>query len=74
MPLPENHQPFHDPLEALERLLAHFDQRGVIIGGIAVGLLSQTRFTEDLDAMVLLSLKSSPFLNPGGQRRHFPAD
>lgn len=63
MPQPDE-KPFHDPLEALERLLAHFDHRGVVIGGIAVGLLSQTRFTEDLDAMVLLSVDDiSSFLN-----------
>jgi hypothetical protein len=51
-----NHDSFHDPLEALENLLSHFDNRGVIIGGIAVSLLGQARFTEDLDAMVLLSV------------------
>ncbi len=55
---PQGH--FHDPLEALERLLSHFDYQGVIIGGIAVSLLGQARFTEDLDAMVLLSIKQIP--------------
>ena len=56
MPAGEKEEPFHDPLEALDRLLSHFGYRGVVIGGIAVGLLSQTRFTEDLDAMVMLSV------------------
>jgi len=51
---------FHDPLEALNNLLSHFDHRGVIIGGVAVGLLGQARFTEDLDAMVLLSVADIP--------------
>lgn len=51
---PQGH--FHDPLESLERLLSQFDNQGVIIGGIAVSLLGQARFTEDLDAMVLLSI------------------
>ncbi|VAW31089.1 hypothetical protein MNBD_CHLOROFLEXI01-4770 [hydrothermal vent metagenome] len=51
---------FHDPLESLERLLSHFDYQGVIIGGIAVSLLGQARFTEDLDAMVLLSIEEIP--------------
>ena len=60
MPLPEEKEPFQDPLEAIERLLAHYNQQGVIIGGIAVGLLSQTRFTEDLDAMFLLSIDEIP--------------
>jgi hypothetical protein len=60
MPPVEKEEPFHDPLEALDRLLSHFGYRGVVIGGIAVGLLSQTRFTEDLDAMVLLSIDEIP--------------
>lgn len=51
---------FHDPLEALERLLAKFDHQGVIIGGLAVSLLGEARFTEDLDAMVLLSIDDIP--------------
>ena len=50
---------FYDPLESLERLLSQFDNQGVIIGGIAVSLLGQARFTEDLDAMVLLSITDS---------------
>jgi len=51
---------FHDPLEALERLLSHFDHQGVVIGGVAASLIGQARFTEDLDAMVLLSLDEIP--------------
>lgn len=51
---------FHDPLEALDNLLVQFDNRGVIIGGIAVSLLGQARFTEDLDAMILLSVDEIP--------------
>ncbi|MCB8978092.1 MAG: nucleotidyl transferase AbiEii/AbiGii toxin family protein [Ardenticatenaceae bacterium] len=47
---------FRDPLDALERLLAEFDHQGVIIGGLAVSLLGEARFTEDLDAVVLLSI------------------
>jgi len=53
----EQHNLFHDPLQSLERLLSHFDHQGVVIGGIAVSLLGQARFTEDLDAMVLLSVE-----------------
>ena len=51
---------FHDPLEALERLLSHFDHQGVVIGGVAASLIGQARFTDDLDAMVLLSLNEIP--------------
>jgi hypothetical protein len=56
----EQHDLFHDPLQSLERLLSHFDHQGVVIGGIAVSLLGQARFTEDLDAMVLLSVEEIP--------------
>lgn len=56
----ENQDSFRDPLEALERLLSRFDHQGVVIGGIAVSLLGQARFTEDLDAMVLLSVEEVP--------------
>lgn len=51
---------FYDPLQALEKLLSLFGNQGVIIGGIAVSLLGQARFTEDLDAMVLLSIEEIP--------------
>jgi len=51
---------FQDPLESLERLLSQFDHQGVVIGGIAVSLLGEPRFTEDLDALVLLSLEDIP--------------
>jgi hypothetical protein len=51
---------FYDPLQALEKLLSLFENQGVIIGGIAVSLLGQARFTEDLDAMVLLSIEEIP--------------
>jgi len=51
---------FRDPLEALEKLLHQFDNQGVIIGGIAVSLLGEARFTEDLDAMILLSVDEIP--------------
>ena len=46
-------EPFRAAIEAVQRLLAQFDNRGVIIGGIAVGLLGRPRFTEDVDAMFL---------------------
>lgn len=48
-------EPFRSVIEAIQRLLAKFDNRGVVIGGIAVGFLGRPRFTEDVDAMFLLS-------------------
>lgn len=57
MKLDENIAPFGDAIEAIQRLLVKFDNRGVIIGGIAVGLLGRPRYTADVDAMFLLSVE-----------------
>lgn len=54
--------PLLEPLIALQGLLEHFDNQGVIIGGIAASLLGKPRFTADLDAMILLSTKDIPLL------------
>jgi len=54
--------PLLEPLIALQRLLAQFDNQGVIIGGIAARLLGQPRFTADLDAVILLSTNDLPRL------------
>lgn len=51
-----------DPLDALQHLMERFDNRGVIIGGIAVSLLGQPRLTVDLDAVFLLSIDDLPKL------------
>ena len=55
MKLQKEIEPFRAAIEAIQRLLAKFDNRGVIIGGIAVGFLGRPRLTEDVDAMFLLS-------------------
>ncbi len=52
---PKGIEPFFEPLESLQRLLSRFDNRGVIIGGTAVSVLGKARYTEDIDAMFLLS-------------------
>ena len=54
--------PFLAPLIALQRLLEHFDNQGVIIGGIAASLLGEPRFTADVDAVILLSVEDLPLL------------
>jgi predicted nucleotidyltransferase len=59
---PEGIEPFFEPLESLQRLLVRFNDRGVIIGGTAVSVLGKARFTEDIDAMFLLSIKDIPHL------------
>ena len=60
MKLPEEIQIYHDPLESLQTLISRFNHRGVVIGGIAASVLGQARYTEDLDAMFLLSTKDIP--------------
>ncbi|MBI1794648.1 MAG: nucleotidyltransferase [Chloroflexi bacterium] len=59
---PDGIEPFFEPLESLQRLLSRFDDRGVIIGGAAVSILGKARYTEDLDAMFLLSTQEIPRL------------
>ena len=60
MKLPEKLQPYREPLESLQNLIARFNHKGVVIGGIAVSVLGRARFTEDLDAMFLLSIQDIP--------------
>jgi predicted nucleotidyltransferase len=59
---PDHLEPLLEPLESLQRLLSRFDNRGVIIGGTAVSMLGRARFTEDVDAMFLLSIQDIPRL------------
>ncbi len=60
MKLHKDIEPFRATIEAIQRLLVKFDNRGVIIGGIAVGFLGRPRLTEDVDAMFLLSMQDIP--------------
>jgi hypothetical protein len=68
MRLPEELQPYHEPLEAVQNLIVRFNQRGVVIGGIAVSVLGKARYTADLDAVFLLSTQDIPrFLDEAKQ-------
>src|SRR5690242_13390243 len=60
MKLDKSLEPFRAIIESLNRLLHQFNQRGVIIGGVAVGLLGKPRYTADVDAIFLLSTKDIP--------------
>lgn len=53
-------EPFRETIESLQRLLQKYENRGVIIGGIAVGFLGKPRFTADVDAIFLLSIDDIP--------------
>lgn len=59
---PDHLEPLLDALDALQRLLSRFGDQGVIIGGAAVSILGRARFTEDVDAMFLLSIRELPRL------------
>lgn len=59
---------FRDALIALQRALDQFDVQGVIIGGVAVTLVGQARYTADIDAVALLALDQIPsFLEVAAQ-------
>ena len=60
MKLDKSLEPFRAAIESLQRLLHKFNDRGVIIGGIAVGFLGKPRFTADIDAVFLLSTQNIP--------------
>lgn len=60
MKLDKKLEPFRAAIAALHNLLKKRADRGVIIGGIAVGFLGKPRFTADLDAMFLLSTRDVP--------------
>jgi hypothetical protein len=62
MTLPEQFTSLIEPLIALQHLLDRFGEKGVIIGGIATGFLGKPRFTVDLDAMFLASIKDVPHI------------
>lgn len=60
MKLDPSLEPFRNAIEALQRLFHTMDDRGVIIGGVAVGFLGKPRFTADVDAVFLLSTQDIP--------------
>jgi hypothetical protein len=60
MKLPRELQSYHEPLESLQKLISQFNHRGVVIGGIAASVLGEARYTEDIDAMFLLSIQDIP--------------
>lgn len=57
-PEPASLTPLLAPLLALQNLIQVFDDQGVIIGGVAASLLGTPRFTVDLDAVFLVSIRN----------------
>jgi len=65
--------PFLAPLAALQRLLARFGNRGMVIGGVAASLLGRPRLTADVDAVILLDIAELPaLLEAAAQEGLFP--
>lgn len=62
MSLPPVLAEFESPLAALQRLLRQFANQGVIIGGVAVSILAEPRYTADADAVILLNAEDLPRL------------
>ncbi len=54
--------PMLAPLVALQQVLAHFNEQGLIIGGVAASMLGKPRLTADVDALILLSIEDLPDL------------
>ena len=62
MSVPEGLSPLVEPLAAVQHLLTRFQEKGIIIGGVAASLLGRPRLTADVDVVMLLSLDDVPYL------------
>lgn len=62
MKTPKELQALLAPLRALQNLIDRFEGQGMIIGGVAVSLLSEPRYTADIDAVIFLSIRDLPRL------------
>lgn len=73
MKLDRSLEPFRAAIESLQRLLHQSNDRGVIIGGVAVGFLGRPRFTADVDAVFLLATSDiSRFMKLAQAENIFP--
>jgi hypothetical protein len=50
------------PLAAVQRVLFHFHNQGMVIGGVATSLLGKPRLTADVDVLLFLSMDMLPEL------------
>lgn len=71
MKTPKELQPLAAAVRSLQRLIDHFDQQGIIIGGVAVGLLSKPRYTADADAVIWLSIADLEKLLEAAKQEEF---
>lgn len=49
-------------LSAVQKIFKHFNDTGVIIGGVAASLLGKPRLTADVDAVIILPMEELPRL------------
>jgi hypothetical protein len=68
---PKTLKPLLQPLRALQNLIDRFESQGMIIGGVAVSLLSEPRFTADIDAVIFLSVSDLKLLMAGARAEGF---
>lgn len=61
-PTPSVLIPLLKPLTALQHLLDQYEDRGIIVGGVAAGLLGKPRLTADIDAVIFMSIDELPEL------------
>jgi hypothetical protein len=66
--IPYTLEPLLAPIQALQRLIEHFDDQGVLIGGVAASILGKPRLTADADALILLSTDRIPDLLQQAQK------
>lgn len=55
-------EPLLSPIAAVQTLIEQFDNKGIVIGGVAASILGKPRLTADADAMLLLSIEDVPQL------------
>ncbi len=60
MSAPRELTPLLEPLAAVQRLLARFDERGMIIGSVAASFLGRPRLTADVDGVATSTSKPIP--------------
>ncbi len=69
-PAPEL-EPLIPTLDAVQRLIDEFENRGIIIGGVAVSLLGRPRLTADVDIVLLVSVDDLPRLIRAAEQEGF---
>ncbi|MCI0495570.1 nucleotidyltransferase [candidate division KSB1 bacterium] len=62
MKIGDNITPLMPSLNAVQEIFNFFNDKGIIIGGVAASLLGKPRLTADVDAVIILSMQELPRL------------